>query len=86
MKVTRGVNFININVLYERRFFMYMHLEKSCRNDVSYEKFVHKLLMKLTGGGKLTIFCKLSYKLGIEEQENCVQACTRIVINNKVEI
>jgi len=40
--------------------------------------------MKLTGGGKLTIF--LSYKLGIEEQENCVQACTRIVINNKVEI
>jgi len=31
-------------------FFMYMYLEKSCRNDVSYEKFVRKLLMKLTVG------------------------------------
>jgi len=38
------------NFSYERRFFTYMYLEKSCRNDVSYKKFVRKLLMKLTVG------------------------------------
>jgi len=46
-----SVNFININVRIFRTnvvFFTYMYLEKSCRNDVSYEKFVRKLLMKLT--------------------------------------
>jgi len=46
-----GVNFININVRIFRTnvvFFTYMYLEKSCQNDVSYEKFVRKLLMKLT--------------------------------------
>ncbi len=45
-----------------------------------------KKIMKVTRVGKLTIFCKLSYELGIEEQEHCKQACTRIVMNNKVEI
>ncbi len=38
------------NFSYERRFFTYMYLEKSCQNDISYEKFVRKLLMKLTVG------------------------------------
>jgi len=47
------INFINVKrtiFLYERRFFMHMSLEKSCRKDVSYEKFVRLMLMKLTPG------------------------------------
>ncbi len=30
-------------------------LEKSCRNDVSYEKFVRKMVMKLTLGLQMSI-------------------------------
>jgi hypothetical protein len=56
-----GVNFINnlrTKFSYERRFFTYMHLEKSCQNDVSYKKFVRKLLMKLTAGAYfINILC-----------------------------
>jgi len=45
-----------------------MYLEKSCRNDVSYEKFVRKLLMKLTVGWKkiqdtATVLLKETLKL-----------------------
>ena len=55
VKLTTGVNFINVkrtNFSYKRRFFTYMYLEKSCQNDVSNEKFVRKLLMKLTADGR----------------------------------
>jgi len=56
-KFTSVVNFINFkctNFLYKRRvsaaFSSYMYVEKQC----SYEKFVHKMLMKLTHGGSIT--------------------------------
>jgi hypothetical protein len=52
------VNFINVkrtNFLYERHisaaFSSYMYVEKRC----SYEKFVHKMLMKLTPRVNFTI-------------------------------
>jgi len=43
------------NFSYERRFFTYMYLEKSCQNDISYKKFVRKLLMKLTVDGNIRL-------------------------------